>query len=1315
MSAVLAVLIATAIRWTLHPILGDRLPLITYVFALVFSASYGGLGPALLALALSGLATLAVLPGRDGGQGMAGLTAWVGFGGYVLFALMIALMSEWSRASWRRAGESDRRLRELLDAEQESRERLAITLRSIGDAVIATDAGGLVVAINPVAEGLTGWSAGEATGRPLHEVFRIVDEATGEPSETPVARVLREGCVVGLANHTALIARDGTTRSIDDSAAPIRDGGGAIRGVVLCFRDVAEQRKSERALRASEERHRRIAELTSDYAVSGRVEEDGQVVFGDATEGFVKVTGYTLEEMEALGGWPILVHPEDLPLVHGTFERMLAGQPAGCEIRIITKGGEVRWLHYLGRGIHDPARGRVTRVHIAAQDITERTRAEATIAEQIRLAEFGRDVGLAITESLSLQETLNRCVKTTVRHLDGAFARIWTVDKAGEVLELQASAGLYTHTDGPHGRVPVGRYKIGKIARDRVPHLTNSVIGDPLVPDQDWAGREGMVAFAGYPLVVGDRLVGVWAMFARHELSEATLRAMESVATGIALGIERRRAQEALAQSEAWLATTLASIGDAVIATDGQARVRFMNPVAERLTGWSKEEAVGRPMEEVFRIVNEHTRQPAEHPVARVIREGIVVGLANHTVLIGRGGAETPIEDSAAPIRDDQGEVQGVVMIFRDVTRERASRTLLKESEARKAAILQTALDAIVTIDHRGKLVEWNPAAERIFGLDKAAVLGREMSELIIPEPLRDAHRKGMAHHLATGEGPVLGKRIEITALRADGSIFPIELAITPISTDGPPLFTAHVRDISERKQAEEALRDSEERFRTMADSIPQLVWMARPDGHIYWYNRRWFEYTGTIPEQMEGWGWQSVHHPDTLPIVMEQWKASVANGEPFDMVFPLRAADGTYRPFLTRVMPVRDEGGQVAHWFGTNTDIADRLRIEEELRAAKEEAEGASRAKTQFLAVLSHELRTPLNPILLATTAMLERPADPGEIRPTLEMIRQNVNLQARLIDDLLDVMRIVRGKMPLHWEIADGHMLIDQAIQICHSEVFGGGLRLQQELAAEHHHINADPARLQQVFWNLIKNAVKFTPAGGEITVRTRNEEGQDGRRDRLVIEVADTGIGIEPDVLPRIFEPFQQGETTITRKFGGLGLGLAIGRGIVEGHGGTLDAQSEGKDRGTTFRVELRAIPASQIQANRPPTDGPSGADRASPRRILVVEDEQTTRRLMARLLGGLGHEVTTADTIGAALEALEAGGFDLIVSDIGLPDGSGLDLMRRTVATRGRVLAIALTGYGMEDDIRRSHEAGFTAHMTKPIDFAKLEAMIRQITA
>jgi PAS domain S-box-containing protein len=277
--------------------------------------------------------------------------------------------------------------------------------------------------------------------------------------------------------------------------------------------------------------------------------------------------------------------------------------------------------------------------------------------------------------------------------------------------------------------------------------------------------------------------------------------------SSIAVSEAMRHAQRRAARAHELLRVTFASIGDAVLATDMQGRVTSLNAVAESLTGWKAQEAAGRPLEDVFRIVNEDTREPVDNPVGKVLAEGIIVGLANHTVLIARDGTERPIDDSAAPIRDAEGKLVGAVLVFRDVTTQRKSERVLRVSEARKAAILDTALDCIVTIDHRGRIIEFNPACERTFGYSRAEVIGREMGELLVPPALRQQHRDGLARYISTGEAKVLNRRIELTAMRSDGAEFPVELAITRITGDGEPVFTGYLRDISDRKRAEERQR----------------------------------------------------------------------------------------------------------------------------------------------------------------------------------------------------------------------------------------------------------------------------------------------------------------------------------------------------------------------------------------------------------------------------------------------------------------------------------------------------------------------------
>jgi CheY-like chemotaxis protein len=329
--------------------------------------------------------------------------------------------------------------------------------------------------------------------------------------------------------------------------------------------------------------------------------------------------------------------------------------------------------------------------------------------------------------------------------------------------------------------------------------------------------------------------------------------------------------------------------------------------------------------------------------------------------------------------------------------------------------------------------------------------------------------------------------------------------------------------------------------------------------------------------------------------------------------------------------------------------------------------------------------------------------------------VIRRGVELEARLIDDLLDVTRVVHGKLLLDRVAVDVHELVHQTLGICRSDLHGKHMRLNLALDAGRRHVEGDPARLQQVLWNLIKNAVKFSPDGGTVSVRTRNEPGASpDEPPRLVLDVTDTGIGIEPDALPRIFNAFEQGEAAITRRFGGLGLGLAISRSVAEAHGGRLSATSAGKGRGATFRLELVTKPSAVPTPAAAETPRPGAAPRRS-LRILLVEDDLPSLRVMTRLLQQRGHAVTTADSVASAAEAAARDGFDLLISDIGLPDGTGLDLIARLRAASIDLRAIALTGFGMDDDIRRSREAGFLAHLTKPVNFPALETLIQQLAA
>jgi signal transduction histidine kinase/CheY-like chemotaxis protein len=400
---------------------------------------------------------------------------------------------------------------------------------------------------------------------------------------------------------------------------------------------------------------------------------------------------------------------------------------------------------------------------------------------------------------------------------------------------------------------------------------------------------------------------------------------------------------------------------------------------------------------------------------------------------------------------------------------------------------------------------------------------------------------------------------------------------------------------------------------------------------------------------------------------------------------------------------------------FSVVTDITDRKHAEQELQRAKEVAEAASLAKDRFLAMLSHELRTPLTPVL-ATVNLIESRKDlADDLRADLTIIRQNVEMEARLIDDLLDLTRVNRGKVELRNETVDAHAAIQSALQTCGNDAESKHLTITLNLDATQHHVWADAARLQQVFWNLLKNAIKFTPVGGTVEVRTSNF-GDDPQAKWISVEVIDNGIGIEPDVLPRLFDEFEQGERTITRQFGGLGLGLTISRSLVLMQHGTLSASSAGRNRGATFTVKLPTSTGSLAQKLNGVVAGKT-EQSSNTATILLVDDHADTLRIMARLLRSVGYQIVTADCVEAAIAVAMTNKIDMLISDLGLPDGTGLDIMQalRAEPSVTGIKGIALSGFGMDEDIRKSLEAGFEKHLTKPVNFRVLAEAIREVLA
>jgi PAS domain S-box-containing protein len=631
------------------------------------------------------------------------------------------------------------------------------------------------------------------------------------------------------------------------------------------------------------------------------------------------------------------------------------------------------------------------------------------------------------------------------------------------------------------------------------------------------------------------------------------VRQAQRVAQGSAREADRQREQ---------LFVTLASIGDAVIATDRDGRVTFLNQVAAELTGWRQDEAMGEPLTAVFHIVNEHTRQPVENPAARALATGRIVGLANHTVLIAKDGAERPIDDSAAPIRDHDGTVSGVILVFRDVTERRRQHIAARQL----AAIVESSADAIIGNDLNGTITSWNPAGQQLYGYSAEEMIGRPKS-LLIP-----ADRQGELP--AAIERIRRGERVapyETVRVRKDGSL--IDVSIT--------------------------------------------------------------------------------------------------------------------------VSPIRDEEGEIAGAATIARDITERKRSEAALREA-------DRRKDEFLATLAHELRNPMAPLSNALQALKLAGSDPVLIEQAQGMMERQLSHLVRLVDDLLDVSRITTGKIELRRERVELRTIVDSALETSRPLIDRSGHRLSVTLPSQALVLYADPTRMAQVLSNLLNNAAKYTDRGGRVALAVRQEG------DQAVITVEDDGIGIAPEVLPRLFEIFSQADPSRERAQGGLGIGLSLVRGLVEMHGGSVAVHSDGLGRGSRFTVRLPLAPVDGAvagKATRPEQKLPGA------RRVLVVDDNRDSADSMTLLLGLKGHSVRTAYDGTQAIEEAKLFHPDLVLLDIGLPGLDGYEVARRLRAEAGLApTLVATTGWGHVEDKRRASEAGFDFHLTKPVSIEALERFL-----
>lgn len=671
--------------------------------------------------------------------------------------------------------------------------------------------------------------------------------------------------------------------------------------------------------------------------------------------------------------------------------------------------------------------------------------------------------------------------------------------------------------------------------------------------------------------------------------------------------------------------------------------------------------------------------------------------------------------DASHPLR--------LVGVVADITERRVAEKALRDSERLYRAIGESINYGTFVCDRQGRNMYQSESFLSLVGFTQSQVADFGWSDVVHPDD-RDAVIAGWKACVVT-EQPLWDREFRVRGV--DGKWHPILSRAVPVRDEsGQVVCWAGISlDIAGLKHAQEEARAGEERFRLLADTAPVLIWMSGRDKLRTFFNRPWLEFTGRTMEQEHGNGWAEGLHPDDVDRVLAVYTRAFDARQPFSLDFRLRRSDGSYRWLLDRGVPLTDSGRDFSGYIGGCIDITDLKQVEaerEELlareRTARGDAEQANRIKDEFLATVSHELRTPLNAILGWASILQKHLHSPERLKDGLIVIERNSRVQARIIDDLLDVSRVIAGKIRLDVQKVDLPSVIEAALDGLRPAAEAKGLRLHSVIDPQAGPVKGDPSRLQQVVWNLVSNAIKFTPRNGQVHVSLERVNSH------IEITVSDTGQGITPEFLPHIFERFRQADSSVTRTHGGLGIGLAIVKHLVEMHGGAVQARSMGTGQGATFTVTLPLVviqEPEQPAMREHPRVSYEVSDVSEPPpltgvRVLVVDDDPDSRQLIEDVLVDCQAEVRTAASADEGVDAWAAWQPTVILSDIGMPGKDGYDFIRRVRSResgRAPTPAAALTAFTRSEDRRRALLAGYQTHVGKPVEPAELVAVVASL--
>ncbi|WP_437230246.1 PAS domain S-box protein [Planctomicrobium sp. SH661] len=1050
------------------------------------------------------------------------------------------------------------------------------TLNSIGDAVIVTDTDGNATFLNPIAEQLTGWTTAAAQNHPLLDVFHIVNESTRKPVENPAVRALNEGVIVGLANHTILIARDGTERPIDDSAAPIRNEQGKITGAVLVFRDMSERKRNEAELQHLAESLR----LALDSADLGAWDWDPATDQMKISSRAGKIYGIDSSKTYKRESLRSLIHPEDRERARIHARQAVEDKcDYNVEYRIARPDGGELWVAVRGRGVYDDA-GKMIRMLGIVQDVTARKESEEKLLKSSERNQFLAKLANATQSLADAERVMEISAQLLAEHLHADRCAYAEVENE---TDFNITGDYSTGGPGIAGRWPIVAFgpELAKSVFENRPFIVDDVSNDPRIPAEYRSAYESLStqAVIGVPLHKDGRLTA-------------------------AMAVHQSTPRKWTAEEVDLVTTVVARCWEALVRVRGIQEERRLHAkiAAER----------GR-LEEVFRLA------PSFMAVLR--------------------GPDHVFERVNERYQELVGSRDLIGLKLRDAIPEVAS---------------QGYLDLLNEVYQTGKPYVGIDVNVQLQGTKPGTVDERTLEFVYQP--------------IFEGDGSVSGILVQGI-------------------------------DLTRRKRAEASLIQltaESERLRrlyeTALSNTPDFVYVFDLEHRFTYANEALLRMYGKTAEEAIG--------RTFLELGYEPWHAEMHERE-IDEVRatrrPIRGEvpfNGTYgrRVYDYIFAPVFGADGEVEAVTGVTRDVTDRQAMEQELRES-------DRRKDEFIALLAHELRNPLAPIRTGIDLLRMSANEPELIDEVIGTMEEQTHQLVRLVDDLLDISRITSGKVTLRKKQMDLAKSVQSAQHATRALFQEFGHELTVEMPPEPIWLDADATRLAQVLSNLLTNAARYTENGGSIhlTCRKVGEEA--------IISVKDTGIGIAPEMLSKIFEMFTQAERSLDRSYNGLGIGLTLVKRLVEMHGGTVTAHSDGLGQGSEFVVRLPTIePAA-------PTDDGSiepANHLLPPLRVLVVDDNLDAARLLSLSIQRMGHDTRTAEDGLAALQTADEFRPQVIFMDLGMPRMNGYEAARKLRESDfgKEVILVALTGWGQEDDKRRTREAGFNDHFVKPIELASL---------